>query len=151
MKKIIFSMLLAIIAVTASAQVKTIDIKGDLRHDFGLGVGVTTDLTDNIEFSPAANFYFCDGTNLQFEADFHYKFDIGDDFILYPIVGGGLNFDSYKDAEEKSHTNLKFLVNLGCGVQKQLTDNLAGFVECKYQWCGGGGDTYFSLGVKLDL
>ncbi|MDO4960145.1 MAG: outer membrane beta-barrel protein [Prevotellaceae bacterium] len=150
MKKIIFSMLLAIIAVTASAQVKTIDIKGDLRHDFGLGVGVTTDLTDNIEFSPAANFYFGDGTNLQFEADFHYKFDLGDDFTLYPIVGAGLNFSHYK-FEDESDTDINFLVNLGCGVQKQLTDNLAGFVECKYQWCGHGGDTYFSLGVKLDL
>lgn len=150
MKKLIASALLIASAATASAQVKTIDLKGDLRGNFGLGVGVTADLTEYIEFSPAANFYFGDGTNLQLEGDFHYKFDLGDEFTLYPIVGAGLDFNHYK-VEDDSHTNLNFLVNLGCGVKKQFTDNLAGFVECKYQWVGGHGDTYFSLGVNLAI
>ena len=36
MKKIIISMMLALVAVTASAQIKTVDIKGSLRSDFCL-------------------------------------------------------------------------------------------------------------------
>lgn len=147
MKKLIASALLVASAATASAQIQTIDFKGDLRSKFGLGVGVTADLTDNIEFSPAANFYFGDITNVQAEADFHYKFDLGDDFTLYPLVGAGLDFNNAKD----SKSDVNFLVNLGCGVKKDFTSNLAGFVECKYQWVGGGGETYFSLGIKLAI
>ena len=45
MKKIIISMMLALVAVTASAQIKTVDIKGNLRSDFGLGIGITGDLS----------------------------------------------------------------------------------------------------------
>jgi hypothetical protein len=147
MKKLFASALLAASVATASAQVQTLDFKGDLRSTFGLGVGITADLTDNIEFSPAANFYFDDVTNVQAEADFHYKFDLGDDFTLYPLVGAGLDFNNAKD----SKSDINFLVNLGCGVKKDFTSKFAGFVECKYQWVGGHGDTYFSLGVKLAI
>ena len=151
MKKLIASALVAISAASASAQIQTIDFKSSVRNDFGLGVGITADLTDNIEFSPSASYYFAGSniTNLQAEADFHYKFDVGEEFTVYPLLGGGLNYDNTSD----SHSDLNFLFNLGCGLKKDFTSTLAGFVECKYQWIGGHGrdGAYLTAGVKLAL
>ena len=151
MKKLTASALLAISAATASAQIQTIDFKSSVRNDFGLGVGITADLTDNIEFSPSASYYFAGSsiTNLQAEADFHYKFDVGDEFTVYPLLGAGLNYDNTTD----SHSDLNFLMNLGCGLKKDFSSSLAGFVECKYQWIGGHGHdgAYLTAGVKLAL
>ena len=67
MKKLIASALLVASAATASAQIQTIDFKSSVRDNFGLGVGITADLTDNIEFSPSASYYFAGSniTNLQ--------------------------------------------------------------------------------------
>ena len=151
MKKLIASALLAVSAATASAQIQTIDFKSSVRDNFGLGVGITADLTDNIEFSPSASYYFVGSsiTNLQAEADFHYKFDVGDEFTVYPLLGAGLNYDNTTD----SHSDLNFLMNLGCGLKKDFSSSLAGFVECKYQWIGGHGKdgAYLTAGVKLAL
>ena len=151
MKKLIASALLAVSAATASAQIQTIDFKSSVRGHFGLGVGITADLTDNIEFSPSASYYFAGSsiTNLQAEADFHYKFDVGDEFTVYPLLGAGLNYDNTTD----SHSDLNFLMNLGCGLKKDFSSSLAGFVECKYQWIGGHGKdgAYLTAGVKLAL
>ena len=151
MKKLIASAMLVASAVTASAQIRTIDAKSSIRNDFGLGIGITVDLTDNIEFSPSASYYFAGSsiTNLQAEADFHYKFDVGDEFTVYPILGAGLDYDNTKD----SHSDLNFLLNMGCGLKKDFTSTLAGFVECKYQWIGGHGrdGAYLTAGVKLAL
>ena len=151
MKKLIASAMLVASAVTASAQIRTIDAKSSIRNDFGLGIGITVDLTDNIEFSPSASYYFAGSsiTNLQAEADFHYKFDVGDEFTVYPILGGGLDYDNTKD----SHSDLNFLLNMGCGLKKDFTSTLAGFVECKYQWIGGHGrdGAYLTAGVKLAI
>ena len=151
MKKLIASALLAVSAATASAQIQTIDFKSSVRDYFGLGVGITADLTDNIEFSPSASYYFVGSsiTNLQAEADFHYKFDVGDEFTVYPLLGAGLNYDNTTD----SHSDLNFLMNLGCGLKKDFSSSLAGFVECKYQWIGGHGrdGAYLTAGVKLAL
>ena len=151
MKKLIASALLAVSAATASAQIQTIDFKSSVRDYFGLGVGITADLTDNIEFSPSASYYFVGSsiTNLQAEADFHYKFDVGDEFTVYPLLGVGLNYDNTTD----SHSDLNFLMNLGCGLKKDFSSSLAGFVECKYQWIGGHGHdgAYLTAGVKLAL
>jgi outer membrane protein X len=151
MKKLIASALLAVSAATASAQIQTIDFKSSVRDYFGLGVGITADLTDNIEFSPSASYYFVGSsiTNLQAEADFHYKFDVGDEFTVYPLLGAGLNYDNTTD----SHSDLNFLMNLGCGLKKDFSSSLAGFVECKYQWIGGHGHdgAYLTAGVKLAL
>lgn len=151
MKKLIASAMLVASAATASAQIQTIDGKSSVRKDFGLGIGITADLTDNIEFSPSASYYFAGSsiTNLQAEADFHYKFDVGDEFTVYPLIGGGLDFDNTKD----SHSDLNFLMNLGCGLKKEFTSSLAGFVECKYQWIGGHGrdGAYLTAGIKLAI
>lgn len=148
MKKIIASMMLGAIATAASAQVKSVDIKGDLRGDFGLGIGISADLGKNFEFSPSLNYYFIDHcTCFQLEADFHYNIDLGKNFTFYPVVGAGLNYGKAEGCD--ASTDL--LINLGAGIKYDFSSNVAGFIEGKYQWVDGGDDTYFSLGVKIGI
>ena len=151
MKKLIASAMLVASAATASAQIQTIDGKSSVRNDFGLGIGITADLTDNIEFSPSASYYFAGSsiTNLQAEADFHYKFDVGDEFTVYPLLGAGLNYDNTTD----SHSDLNFLMNLGCGLKRISQAPSQVSLSAKYQWIGGHGrdGAYLTAGVKLAI
>ncbi len=128
--------------VAASAQVKSIDIKGNLRSDFGVGVGITADLTNNFEISPSFNYYFTDPSYFHIDADFHYNIGLGSNFTLYPIVGA-----TYFHADDYN----KFGVDLGAGIKYDFTQKIAGFVEGKYQWIDGGDDSYFSLGIKIGI
>ncbi len=142
MKKIFATLLLAVMTVAASAQVKSIDIKGNLRSDFGVGVGITADLTNNFEISPSFNYYFTDPSYFHIDADFHYNIGLGSNFTLYPIVGA-----TYFHADDYN----KFGVDLGAGIKYDFTQKIAGFVEGKYQWIDGGDDSYFSLGIKIGI
>ena len=142
MKKIFATLLLAVMTVAASAQVKSIDIKGNLRSDFGIGVGITADLTNNFEISPSFNYYFTDPSYFHIDADFHYNIGLGSNFTLYPIVGA-----TYFHADDYN----KFGVDLGAGIKYDFTQKIAGFVEGKYQWIDGGDDSYFSLGIKIGI
>ena len=58
MKKIFVTLALAVMTIAASAQIQSVDIKGDLRGDFGLGVGLTTGIVKEIDFAPSFNYYF---------------------------------------------------------------------------------------------
>lgn len=148
MKKIFLTLALAVITIAASAQIKTVDIKGDLRNDFGLGVGVTTGITSNIDFAPSFNFYFVDaGHFFTVDADFHYNFNLGNDFSAYPLVGASLMNSGAKGFDSVT----KLGVNLGGGVKYAITDKLGIFAECKYQWVEDFDDTFFALGVNIKL
>lgn len=160
MKKIILSVILGVMAITASAQLKSVDFKANLRNDFGAGAGVTFGLTDKIDFAPAFNYFFVDGdaTMWTIDADFHYNFDVAKDFQVYPIVGLGVFHTSSKVeasalglSVSESNSYTKIAVNIGAGCQYNFTDKVAGFVDLKYQWVDDFDDTYFSLGVKIGL
>ena len=149
MKKIILTMMLCVMTLAASAQFKSFDVKGDLRGDFGLGVGVTANLFDKIDIAPSFNYYFTDKdvTTYVLEADLHYDFNVAQQFTVYPIAGlawyhcGVKNFDSVN----------KLGVKLGVGARYNITSSIAAFAEGKYQWVDGADDTYFSLGVSFGL
>ena len=65
MKKFFIATILAVAAVLpASAQVRSLDMKANLRSDFGLGIGVTFQLPRNFEFAPSLNYYFNDSNTL---------------------------------------------------------------------------------------
>ncbi len=148
MKKFLAALVLGVMAISASAQVKSIDVKGNLRHDFGVGVGITADLTHNFELSPSFNYYFGDVKFFHIDADFHYNFDLGSNFTVYPIVGATYY---HADGGEGGEDFNKFGIDLGAGVKYDFTKRIAGFVEGKYQWVDGGDDSYFSLGVKIGI
>ena len=142
MKKIFATLVLCAMTLASSAQVKSIDIKGNLRSDFGVGVGITANITNNFELSPSFNYYFTDDNFFHIDADFHYNFGLGNNFTLYPIVGA-----TYYHAEDFN----KFGVDLGAGIKYDFTSRIAGFVEGKYQWVDGDDDSYFSLGIKIGI
>ena len=71
MKKFFIATILAVAAVLpASAQVRSLDMKANLRSDFGLGIGVTFQLPRNFEFAPSLNYYFNDSNTLNIDGDF---------------------------------------------------------------------------------
>lgn len=77
MKKILLLVILSISAFAANAGgVRSLDLKANLRHDFGLGVGVTFQLPKNFEIAPSLNFYFNDGNMLTTDLDFRYRFEL---------------------------------------------------------------------------
>ncbi len=143
MKKIFVTMMLCAMTLAASAQVKSIDIKGNLRSDFGVGVGITADLIDKFEIAPSFNYYFNDANYLHIDADFHYNFEVGNNFKLYPLAGV-----AYHHA--KGDFN-KFGFNLGAGAGYQFTQKIEGFLEGKYSWVEHGDDSFFSLGIKIAI
>ena len=149
MKKIFAVLVLCATTLASSAQVKSIDIKGDLRSDFGVGVGITADLTKNFEVAPSFNYYFTDNNLFHIDVDFHYNIGLGSNFTLYPIVGA-----TYYHADapvEGVDAYNEFGVDLGAGLKYDFTSRIAGFVEGKYQWVDGADDSYFSLGIKIGI
>ena len=84
MKKFFIATILAVAAVLpASAQVRSLDMKANLRSDFGLGIGVTFQLPRNFEFAPSLNYYFNDSNTLTIDGDFRYRFELPRNFSLY--------------------------------------------------------------------
>lgn len=157
MKRIFLSLVFSILAVTAFAQLKSIDIKADYRAgvfgpkgDPGIGAGFTLELAENFDMAPRFNWYFVNsGSRFTAEADFHYNFtEINDDFYLYPIVGAGLYHYNWK-ADSESHNRNKVLANLGAGIGYPLNEYFTSFAEIKYQMVAGEkSDTYFSIGLS---
>lgn len=139
-------MILGIMAITASAQLKSVDLKADLRSNFGIGAGVSLGIVDKLDFAPTFNYYFIDGcTNFAIEADFKYNFNVCNNLNVYPLAGPVL---SYVSAGGFSDTDFGF--DLGAGLSYDITKKLAVFGEWKYQYVGAG-DNYFAVGVKIGL
>lgn len=157
MKKIFLTLVFCILAITAFAQIKSIDVKADYRAgvfgpkgDPGIGIGATFELAENFDFAPRFNWYFVnDGTRFTAEADLHYNFtEISDDFYLYPIVGVGLYHYNW-EAGNEDHNRNKVLANFGAGIGYPINENFTVFGEVKYQVVAGEkSDTYFSAGLS---
>lgn len=140
---------MCMMAIGASAQIKTIDVMGDLRGDGGIGAGITLGVTDKIDIAPRFNYYFCkgDATMFTIDADFHYDFKLADEWKIYPIVGAAFLHSGGKNIDGESRLG----VNLGIGGQYTLTEKIGIFLEGKYQWVNHYDDTYFTLGVNIGI
>ena len=140
MKKVICLALLAAASVPAWAGgVRSLDMKANLRSDFGLGLGLTFQLPANFEFAPSANFYFGDYNPLTLDFDFRYRFELPKGFSIYPVVG-----PVYYHNEDYNHLG----VNLGAGFSYDVTSNWAIGLELKYQYVDDFDDTYLSFGAS---
>lgn len=149
MKKLFFALMMCIMGLTASAQgIKTVDVKANLRGDFGLGVGATWGMTQAIDLAPSFNYYFGDGANsFTIDGDFHWNIPAADAFTIYPLAGPCI-FHVGGDADFT-----KFGVNLGCGARYDL-GKVSVFGEAKYQFlfnANGADDTFFTIGVSFPL
>ena len=122
MKKLFMVALLCTMTVSAMAQIKSVDVKANLRGDFGIGAGITMPVLESIDFAPTFNYYFA----------------------------GLLWFHNGVDGigEAKGEDYNKIGVNIGVGARYDINDRWAAIAEAKYQWVDGWDDTFFSLGVN---
>lgn len=146
MRKVFLSVAMCAMVMAASAQIKSVDVKANMRSDFGLGIGITTALNEKIDFAPSFNYYFSEGANpFTIDADFHYNFGLADSFTVYPMAGAVL-----------FHVTdfTKFGLNVGAGARYDVNEKIGVFAEAKYQFlidANGADDTFFTLGVNYSF
>lgn len=140
MKKFLLIAVLCISALSASAGgLRSVDMKANLRNDFGLGVGLTFQLPKNFEAAPSINFYFDDPHVLTIDGDFRYRFELPRNFSLYPVLGL-----VYFHADDYN----KVGVNIGGGFSYDINSHWAVGLELKYQYVDHWDDVYFTMGAS---
>ena len=175
MKKLFVTLLIATVSVCAFAQKGQMAIGANLSYtpclekgadlsNFGVSAKFQYNFTDALRGELNAGYDFKDkGVSfLTAAANFHYLFNLGEKFKIYPIVGVGfahISFDysgwaedviddaygdylddelqdlideAYKDAGSDSEN--KLLVNAGLGAEYDLSDNFSLCAEVKYQY-----------------
>jgi outer membrane protein X len=121
----------------------------DNFNAFGLHARIMYGLNEEMRLSLMDEFYFKDGlsylNNLDF--DFHYLFNVADNIHVYPFGGATIQLSKSKevtipdidDNGNITYTNFSesmsaFGLNLGCGVQYAITDEIAICAEAKYRF-----------------
>ncbi|HIR38553.1 MAG TPA: porin family protein [Candidatus Limisoma gallistercoris] len=139
MKKLLISALLAVSAIAVQAAgLKQLDMRANLRSDFGLGVGVTFQLPKNFEVAPTLNYYFNDVHTLTIDADFRYRFELPRNFDLYPLAG-----PIYFHCDDVNKIGL----NIGGGFAYNINSAWAIGLELKYQYVDHWDDVYLTIGA----
>lgn len=120
------------------------DMKANLRSDFGLGLGVTTELPLNFEFAPSLNYFFGDENALTIDADFRYRFELPKNFSIYPVVGL-----AYFHCNPDWHDAInKIGLNIGAGFSYDINAHWAVGAELKYQYVDDWDDAFLTLGAS---
>lgn len=145
MKKLLFSLVLCLLAVSASAQVKSVDAKFGLRSESGLAVGITAGIGENFEIAPAVNFFFPSAGNMFVaDVDLHYLLPkITEQLDLYPIAGVGYFHYKIGDVSDNQAS-----FNIGFGARYCIADHWAVFAEEKIQIINGYNSNFLSLGIS---
>lgn len=141
-------LVLCFTAFAAQAQIKSVELKTNLRGDFGLGLGVTMPATGTLDFAPSFNYYFGSNNTFTLDGDFRWNFDAGNMLMVYPLAGPAI----FHSGTDKSVT--KIGVNLGIGGNYYVNDRISVFGEAKYQFlfnADGFDDTFASIGISFAL
>ena len=127
----------------------------DNFNAFGLHARVLYGINEEMRLSLMDEFYFKDGLsyldNLDF--DFHYLFNMADNIHIYPFGGATIQLTKSKDVtidEPIFDNNYNYIgdqsvtysgesmsafgLNLGCGVQYAINDQIAISAEAKYRF-----------------
>ena len=149
MKKLFFSLVLCLLAVTASAQLKSVEGKFELRGDTGAGIGATIGLGETFEVAPSVSLYFPSvGTMFTAGADVHYLLSIPVEKLeVYPLVGAGFWHYNY-DLANVDYSLNEFFVNVGAGARYHFHENWAAFAEEKYQIVKDYNDNFITIGIS---
>ena len=174
MKKLFLTMCIALVSVVAFAQQGEKAVCVNLSYgteisNLGIGVKGQYGLTDAIRLEAGFD-YFLKKDYLSMwdiNVNAHYLFPINEKFKVYPLVGltytswsldgegvfddvweGVYDYDDYYDEEEDgSNSSGKFGVNLGAGIQYDITDKWAVNFELKYQLISDFNQAVFGLGI----
>lgn len=175
MKKYLFAIFVALVSLNASAQKDEQNIGAHVLYgtdakNIGLGVKYQRNVTDAIRLEAVGDYYLkSDGfTMFDVNVNGHYLFPIVDKVTAYPLVGinythwkqdGFVTFD-YEDQEEWWYENggtdgetkdSSIGLNIGGGVQYQLTDKIRIGVELKYQTISGASTAVIGAGLTFTL
>lgn len=117
--------------------------KGASLTNFGLAAKFQYNLLDALRGEVQAAYDFKSKGFSVFTGalNFHYLFNIGDKFKLYPIAGIGYGNVKYSESEtyeghkfSVSESEGKFLVNAGVGGEIDINRHFAVSLEVKYQY-----------------
>ena len=158
MKKLLLLVCAAVMSLSASAQAgdKALGAQlvfGSETNSLGFGVKGQYYFTDHIRGEGSFDYFLKNkGISMwDINANVHYLFDVADKFKVYPLAGLGYTNWSYKyeyagaPVVEGSYGRLA--VNLGGGVEYELTKNLNVNAEAKYQIISNYNQLVLGVGV----
>jgi len=145
MKKMIMFLMMAVLAVGASAQTQ----QGRSSIGFNLGYGFDTEnavvgldyrysLTNTIRINPGLSHYIKKDGLSAWAIDFnlHYLVRLSETLSFYPIVGADLSFWNqrlYKEPRvDASESKTRFGANVGLGLEYYVTDRVTVGLDVKY-------------------
>jgi len=146
MKKIILVFVIAL-GMSQFAKAQT-DLGGGIAlwGEVGLEAKANFGITDAISISPSIDYFFVEtvedvsSTNIMFNVDGHYNFDVSEEFTVYPLVG--INYFYYSiDIPEYEFLGETYGgkvsdgdvdINIGGGATYKLSDNMKLYAELKY-------------------
>ena len=126
---------------------------GSKTNSIGLGVKGQYYFTDQIRGEASFDYFFKNqGISMwDINANVHYLFDVADKFKVYPLAGLGYTNWSYKyeyaGAPVVEGSDGRLAVNLGGGVEYELTKNLNVNAEAKYQIISNYNQLVLGVGV----
>ncbi len=175
MKKFILTLCIAMSSVGAFDQKAAIAVGANLSYgtelsSFGFGVKGQYGFTDEIRFEASFD-HFTEHNNLKMwdlNLNAHYLFPVEEKIKVYPLAGitytnwivsttvptasidpnTGALIEGYEPTE---NSDTKLGVNLGAGVQYELTKQLNLTFEAKYQLVSDVNQTVFSAGITYTL
>lgn len=172
MKKIFFILCVALISVSAFAQKGKQSVGVGVNYgteisNIGLGAKYQYGLTDALRLEGGFDYFLKkDGVNMwDINLNAHYLFPLAEKFKVYPLAGltytrwgiHDVDYDlgEYSEYSEYSDDDLdtdggstgKFGVNLGAGLQYDLSEKLAVNAEIKYQLISDFNQVVFGVGV----
>lgn len=137
MKKLFFVICMMLMSVATFAQQgkMTVGIHGDYMIDspknFGIGANVGYEVINNVRGVAEFNYLFKKDyvSYWNVEVNAEYLFKVGDAFTIYPLAG----IDLLGISVEGGGSDSKMGLNLGAGVEYQLSSNLALKAEYNYK------------------
>ena len=158
MKKLLLLVCAAVMSLSASAQAgdKALGAQlvfGSKTNSIGFGVKGQYYFTDQIRGEASFDYFFKNkGISMwDINANVHYLFDVADKFKVYPLAGLGYTNWSYKyeyaGAPVVEGSDGRLAVNLGGGVEYELTKNLNVNAEAKYQIISNYNQLVLGVGV----
>lgn len=148
MKKLFLFVIMSVMAITVSAQIRSVDVRGNFRERFGIGIGATVELSERIDVAPSFNHYFIkDAHAWSIDGDFHYNLPLESDFVFYPILGLSFYDQGGKELSNKSRLG----ISGGCGIRYEVVDRVSLFGEAKYHWLNKMDNVFLAVGVNFGI
>ncbi len=173
MKKVLVIICVALISLSASAQIGEQNIGAHLLYgtdmsNIGFGLKYQNNVTDVIRIEGVFDYYLKkdDFTMFDVNVNGHYLFPLTDKVIAYPLVG--INYTRWKQKElfsfdDEEYTDISdedyddeindgsIGLNIGGGIQYKLTDKIRIGAELKYQTISGFNTAVIGVGLTYTL